>query len=65
MKIRIYTIDNSFPTFPTFSNMETAISYAKNNSHYFENGETIALVDYETGISEFWVARFELVLSKV
>ena len=62
--IRVYTQDNSLPDFPTFSSMDAAIKYAKENTYCFKNGETIAFVDYETGRAEFWIARFEMRLSK-
>lgn len=64
MRIRAYTLDKTFPTWPTFTSFEAAIKYCEDNSGIFDNGETIALVDFMEGKMQFFTARLEMKLTK-
>lgn len=64
MRIRVYTLDKTFPNWPTFSSFEAAIAYCEDNSGMFDNGETIVLVDFMEGKTQFFTARLEMKLIK-
>jgi hypothetical protein len=64
MRIRVYTLNKTFPNWPTFSSFEGAIAYCENNSGMFDNGETIALIDFTEGKTQLLTARLEMKLTK-
>lgn len=60
MKIRVYTENDFLSHWPIFTTFNAAFNYIKNNSGEFNNGDIIALVDFENQETKFVEARFRM-----
>jgi len=58
--IRVHTIDNDLGNWPTFINIDSAMNYININSGVFNNGDILAITDYENLTTKFIIARFEM-----
>lgn len=63
--IKVYTANDSFPGWPEFTTYNAAWNYIKNNSGQFNNGDIIALVDFDNHETKFLEARFTMEFSEI
>jgi len=63
--IRVNTLKNTLNNWPTFTSFESAIKYIRDNTHVFNNEETISIVDYVNCRTQFLVARVEMTVGPV
>ena len=63
--VRVYTANRSYTDWPTFHNFSYAEKYIFDNSSLFDNGDIIAMVDFDNAKTVFIEARFTMTFKQV
>ena len=53
-------MNDTTKTWPSFASDTAALAYIRNNSGEFENGQTIAIVNFDDCVTLFFEARFTM-----